>query len=268
MDIKYSDHLLRKAVGEYKPFAIIMMFSGGDDSLATYNILKEIGVKPDFVIHGRTGTGLTETTKFAVSQIEKNKDKLLLADAGNAYENYVLRKGFFGIGGKAHSYAYHILKHGPFRKIISKEIRKGKRGRRAMLINGARRKESERRKKTMKKAIKIDGPNIWVNIINEFSNTDVKEYLSGNNIKRNPVSVALCKSGECMCGTMQSHEMRAEAGSFDPCWKNWINNLEKEVMKKHPWKWGEQINKYHLQEKKGQLNLFQPMCENCITENE
>ena len=120
----------------------------------------------------------------------------------------------------------------------------------------------------MKKAIKIDGPNIWVNIINEFSNTDVKEYLSGNNIKRNPVSVALCKSGECMCGTMQSHEMRAEAGSFDPCWKNWINNLEKEVMKKHPWKWGEQINKYHLQEKKGQLNLFQPMCENCITENE
>jgi len=263
MDIKYSKDLLDRAIKDYSPYAIVMMLSGGDDSLTSYEVLNEIGVKPDFVIHGITGTGLKETTEFVVQHVEKRGDKLIFANAGDAYEKYVLRKGFFGVGSRAHSFAYHLLKSTHFNRAVSENIRQRKRGRNVLFINGARRKESNRRKKTMINPVKKDGPNIWVNIINEATKKDTLNYLEGNSICRNPVSVKMCKSGECMCGTMQSNEMRVEAGHISPVWKNWIDSLEKEVLKKHPWKWGAKIPNTFSMEKKGQLNLFRPMCVDC-----
>jgi len=263
MDIKFSKELLRKAVLEYKPYAVVMMLSGGDDSLTAYEVAREIGVKPDFVMHGITGTGLKETTDFVVHYVRKKGDNLLIANAGKAYENYVLRKGFFGVGSKAHSFSYHLLKSTHFSATVSKYIRKRKRNRNVLFINGARRKESKRREKTMINPIKKDGSNIWVNIINEATKKDTISYLEGNSICRNPVSIKMCKSGECMCGTMQNNEMRVEAGYISPSWKRWIDSLENEVLKSHPWKWGAKIPSTFSMEKKGQLNLFRPMCVDC-----
>jgi 3'-phosphoadenosine 5'-phosphosulfate sulfotransferase (PAPS reductase)/FAD synthetase len=196
-------------------------------------------------------------------------DKLIVADAGKSYEDYVLRKGFFGKGIDAHIYSYHILKKGHFDKAVSKNIRKGQRNFPILFLNGARRKESKNRLKTMANPVRVDKyrPNdIWVNIINEFDKDDCTDFLEGNGIIRNPVSINLCRSGECMCGTMQSVGDRIEAGYFYPDWKNWINNLEKEVMKKFPWSWNDNIQKSHLMELAGQTNMFsdfQPMCTGC-----
>lgn len=267
MDIKFSREIIDKAVKEHQPYAIVMMLSGGDDSLTTYHLARELNIPIDLVIHGVTGTGLEATRKFVHKEVERLGDQLVEANAGDSYEKYVLRKGFFGRGETAHSYSYHILKANHFRKVVSKHIRQRKRGRKILFLNGARRKESKRREKTMKHPIKQIGNDVWVNLINEASKEDTINYLEGNSIQRNPVSIKMCKSGECMCGTTQNEEMRAEAKCIDPSWGYWMDQLEKEVLKKFPWKWGQDVPKSWSMEKKGQRRLFdygyKPMCHDC-----
>src|SRR6185312_4855832 len=121
--IKESKDIYDKAVADFKPKAIVLMFSGGDDSLTTYHVAKELGIKFDAVIHGNTQTGIPETTKFVIQEVYKNKDRLIEADAGDSYIDYIIRKGFFGIGSKAHGYSYNILKNNHFKRVVSQYFR-------------------------------------------------------------------------------------------------------------------------------------------------
>lgn len=264
--IPFHAEIIRKAVLDYKPKAIVMMLSGGDDSLAAYIMTRLLDVKIDYVIHGWTRTGIYETTNFAIKQAENFGDKLLVADAEDSYIDYVMRKGFFGSGGQAHSFAYHLLKAGHFRKTVSNNIRKGRRNYPILFINGARRNESERRKKTMANPIKVQGNDIWVNIINEFDKPQTIDLIEGYGCKRNQVSINLCRSGECMCGTMQNEGDYTEAKYFYPDWGKEMDSLRKIVTEKHGWDWGQQIPKHIPMERKGQLNMFQPMCTGCKIE--
>lgn len=264
--LSVSKEIFEKAVLDFKPKAVVLMFSGGDDSLTTYHVTNELGIKLDYVIHGNTGTGIEETTNFARKEVERMGDKYLEADAGNSYIDYVLRKGFFGKGNNAHNYSYHVLKITHFRKTVSHYLRQRQRNFPILFLNGARRKESENRMKSMVNPYRKDPAqknNIWVNLINEWDKEDCRDYLEGNGIKRNPVSVNLCRSAECMCGTMQSEGDRKEAAYFYPEWGKRLDNLEKEVMKKFPWGWNDTINNSHLMEMNGQINMFQPMCTGC-----
>lgn len=269
MLLESSKEIAEKAIKDFKPKAIVLMFSGGDDSLTAYHVAKELGVKTDYIIHGHTGTGIKETFDFVQHETRRNGDRLLVSDAKHAYTDYVLRKGFFGKGIEAHTYAYHVLKITHFRKIVSKHLRQRRKNYPVLFINGARRKESENRMKTMIEPYRRDpasNQNIWVNIINEWEKKDCLNYLEGNGIERNPVSKNLCRSGECMCGTMQTDGDRKEASFFYPEWGKWLDELEAEVLKRFPWKWGENINKRHHQEMNGQMNMFsdfQPMCTGC-----
>jgi len=182
----------------------------------------------------------------------------------------VLRKGFFGRGRTAHSYAYHLLKADQFRRAISYNIRKRRRNRPVLLLNGVRNDESDNRKYNMTKTINIDPSaknNIWVNIIHHWTKPQCLDFLEDCSIKRNPVTETLCRSGECMCGTMQSDEDRKEASFFYPEWGKWLDDLESEVIKKFPWRWGEDAPEWWKQEKQGQLPMFpnfQPMCQSCL----
>jgi 3'-phosphoadenosine 5'-phosphosulfate sulfotransferase (PAPS reductase)/FAD synthetase len=262
-----SKEIYDKAVSDFKPKAIVLMFSGGDDSLVTYHVARELGIKFDFVIHGNTRTGIEETTLFARQTVESMGDRYLEADAGDSYINYVMRKGFFGKGTQAHGFSYNILKNNHFKSIVSQYLRKRQRDFPILFINGARRLESERRKKTMiipyhyTKAFKN---NIWVNLINEWDKPDCKDYLAGNSICRNAVSVDLCRSGECMCGTMQSKGDRIEAAYFYPKWGKWIDELDKAAIEKHGFGWGDNKAK---PSRYTQSDMFQPMCVGC-TKNE
>ncbi|WP_162918495.1 phosphoadenosine phosphosulfate reductase domain-containing protein [Taklimakanibacter deserti] len=120
------------------------MVSGGKDSAASHQVARELGVKIDAVIHGNTRCGIPETSQF-VRDTYGAMGEFIEADAGTAYEAYVMRKGFFGKGIDAHGFAYRILKADPFRAAISKHFRKRKRGVRVMLLNGARKADGSRR---------------------------------------------------------------------------------------------------------------------------
>lgn len=269
--IEGSREIIQQAVTDHKPYAVVLLLSGGTDSTTALHVALELGIKIDFILHGVTGTGIEETHDFVKLMAARQPMKYIEANAGDNYRDYVLRKGFFGRGKDAHTYSYHVLKSGPFRKAISKHIRQGKKNRPVILINGARRMESDNRRKTMTKPIKISEGNVWVNIINEWPDHACNDYLEGNAIECNPVSKLICRSGECNCGTMLKPADMVEIGYHFPRWRQWLDNLRAEVKKRgFPWDWAEPIPKAWTLEKNGQMNFFQPsfqpMCSSCEIE--
>ncbi|MBF9050605.1 phosphoadenosine phosphosulfate reductase family protein [Roseobacter sp. HKCCD9010] len=258
--IDQSAAYVRLAIEWFDPTHIVTMVSGGNDSAATHALAVELGLPVAMSIHGRTGCGL-QATEAHVEANYGHDAPLVIADAGRAYEEYVMRKGFFGKGTDAHKMAYHVLKAGPFRKTVSKELRQGKRNTRVLLLNGAFRAESPNRSKTLKR-VSMDPAapmNMWFNLIHDWTPELRDKYLASRNIPINPVSKALCRSGECMCGTMQTAAQRIEAAAFDPTWGAWLDDLEAEARAAHGFGWGESKPRGTPK----QPDLFMPMCSGC-----
>jgi 3'-phosphoadenosine 5'-phosphosulfate sulfotransferase (PAPS reductase)/FAD synthetase len=247
-----SLRLMESAIANYQPTHIVAMVSGGRDSAAAFAIADEMGLPVDLILHGNTRTGIPETTQFVIDYYGNKRQDLAIADAGDAYERYVMRKGFFGKGRNAHNFAYRILKADPFRAAISRLIRHGKRGVRIMLLNGARKSESDNRRINLPRA-RMDKGNMWVNICHD-------SYLASRDVPINPVAKALCRSGECMCGTMQTTGDRLEAAALFPAWGAWLDNLEAAAKAKHGFGWDSTGPKYRDPR---QDDLFHPMCVGC-----
>lgn len=248
------------AIEWFAPTHIVTMVSGGNDSAACHALAVELGLPITMTIHGRTGCGIEATTDFVKSTYGFDAP-LEIADAGTAYEEYVMRKGFFGKGVDAHGFAYRILKADPFRKVVSKELRKGKRNVRVLLLNGAYKAESDNRAANLKRARSDPGApmNTWFNLIHDWTPELRDEYLRTRNVPINPVAKALCRSGECMCGTMQTQAERIEAAAYDPEWGAMIDNLDAEARRLHGFGWGEIAPKKNP----NQPDLFMPMCVGC-----
>lgn len=277
--IRESLEIYNEAMATYKPYAVVLMLSGGDDSLLCERVCNELNIPIDYIIHGVTGTGIYEARKFVHEVAANSGFKFAEADAGDAYYKYVMRKGFFGSGDDAHTKSYHVLKAQPFRTAISKNIRHGKWDRNILLLNGVRVDESENRAdKLGDNYFNIDPAaksNIWTNIVHWWTTKERDEYLSGNSIKRNPVSIALGRSGEYMCGTMQTMAIGLQAAECFPEWGEWWRDVRKEVVQRFPWDWSKNISKYEKQERAGQKNIgfnentlvfdspFMPMCVGC-----
>lgn len=264
--IEKSAAIMRQAIEEIRPTHIVSMVSGGKDSACSHAVAQELGVKIDLIIHGRTGCGIPETSHFVEDQysnIVPGEPDFVIADAGTAYEDYVLRKGFFGKGIGAHGFAYRVLKATPFRKQIARCIRQRRRNIRVLLLNGARQDESENRRKNLQifRPDPNQKKNIWTSLIFDWSARERDEYLADRNIPINPVAKLLCRSGECMCGTMQTDAERWEASALYPAWGAWLDDLEQQAIKLHGFGWG---RPFPTKQARGQGELFQPMCSDCV----
>lgn len=255
---------MARVIREVQPTHIIATVSGGRDSAAEVELARDMGIKIDLMLHCRTGTGIPQTTEHVVNYYGNLGPDFVMADAGDAYESYVMRKGFFGVGRQAHNFSYRILKADPMRAAISRHIRKGRRGIRTLLLNGARAAESDNRRKRLPET-RLDKGNMWVNIIHDWTAADRDHYLSQRSVPINPVAVQLCRSGECMCGTMQTKQVRDEAAAIYPEWGAWLNDIDRRVKAKHGWGWGEQMPR---PVDPRQAEMFQPMCMGCTRDDQ
>lgn len=104
--------------------------------------------------------------------------------------------------------------------------------------------------------------NVWVNLIHDWTQADRDAFLESRFVPINPVAKALCRSGECMCGTMQSPQERVEAAAIYPEWGAWIDGLEAEVVALHGFGWGVSMPRQHSLRLREQ-DLFQPACVGC-----
>lgn len=271
-----SQEIYNEAVAQFRPYAVVLMLSGGNDSITAAEVTRALRLPVDFVLHGVTGTGIQETLEFVRRVGPTYGARYIEANAGDAYEQYVIRKGFFGRGRMAHTYAYHILKHQRFAGAISRHIRQHKRGRNIILLNGARLAESENRKHNLSQVFNPDpstASTIWVNLIHPWSKQDCEVFLADQKSHANPVTQKLCRSGECLCGTMQDKATAIEAAFYFPRWGEWLDGVRQRVFAAgHTWDWGEDVPKRVAQEKAGQIAIpfpdFQPACVRCLVGSE
>jgi 3'-phosphoadenosine 5'-phosphosulfate sulfotransferase (PAPS reductase)/FAD synthetase len=268
--LQRSKEIYQQAVAQFQPYAVVLMMSGGNDSMTAAAVSRALAIPVDFVLHGITGTGIHETLAYVRQQGPAFGARYIEADAGDTYEKYVLRKGFFGQGRVAHSYTYHLLKRQQFRSAISRHIRQRKRNRTVLLLNGARLDESDNRRHNLSEVYNVDpdtSSTVWVNLIHHWSGSDCKEFLADQKVTPNPVTQKLCRSGECLCGTFQNQATRTEASYYYPEWGQWLDGLEKKVHEAgFTWGWGENMPREYRQIKAGQLPLpdFQPACNRCL----
>lgn len=257
-----------RAQAEAQPVFTVCLVSGGNDSKAAFYAAREIGIPIDAIVFANTRTGIPETAQHVEQWAASVNVPLLVGDAKDTYERYVLENGFIGRGREAHNFAYHLLKAGPLRKAIS-SVRQRRRGFRVAMITGIRLSESDNRKYFFaNKTIRRDGdaPNWFVNLIENWSARDILDYIRDQRAMRNPVADILHHSRECMCGTTQPDEERQEAEQWYPDWGCWLRNLEDRVTQVWPWKWGEEMPEWFKQMRAGQMSMgdeYLPMCQAC-----
>lgn len=251
-----------QAIKAFQPTHIVSLVSGGYDSAGSHELMRHIGVPVDMIMHGRTRTGIPETTEHVVDYYGGLGPHFAIADAGDTYERYVTRKGFFGVGRQAHNFSYRLLKKDPFTACISREIVRRRHGFRVMFITGARKGESDNRRINLKPS-KLDKGKLWFNPLFDWSSGERDQLLAASGVPLNPVAKQLCRSGECMCGTMQSQADRLEASVLYPRWGAMIDDLDAMAKRKFGFGWGEPFPEPRDPRQIDMFDEFQPMCVGC-----
>jgi len=187
----------------------------------------------------------------------------------NTYFEIVKQHGFPGKTKTAHNWMYRWLKDHTVNRIIS-SFRENKRNRPIVIISGARKYESVRRMGTSQD-ITIQGNNIWVNICNEWTNSEVHAFAIDNKLDkyRSPISKAIGISGECFCGCFAQKNELKEIKVASPTTYEKILFIQNWIRKNTNmnWGWEDSPPKSYTLEKYGQLPLFSPemlMCSTCM----
>lgn len=273
--IKWSKDLIDKAILEHRPYAIIVGLTTGGDSLVAFHVAKML-CTVDACFTCDTTIAAHETIKNCQDVCEKYKTKWIckappyggLQENNNTYFELVRQHGFPGKTKTTHNWMYRYLKDHTVAKIVS-SFKQGKR-RPIIIISGARKHESVRRFGTSKD-ITVNKGTIWVNILNEWTDSDMQEFKTDNRIddERSPISKIMGISGECFCGCFaQKNElMELKCASRDTY--NKIVGIQKWLTEntKMKWGWEDSPPASWIQEQKGQLNMFSPemlFCSTCM----
>lgn len=232
--ILWSKELADRVKTDYDPYAVIVGFTSGSDSNIALK-LATMFFKVDAAFTCDTTIGAIETLQTCenvakgyglkhicqaprYNGVDNNKD---------TYTEIVKQHGFPGQTDTAHGWMYKWLKDHTISNIVS-QFRQRKRNRRIVIISGARRHESVRRMGTSQD-ITVDGNNIWVNICNDWTDSDCQAFTHEYNLDklRSPISKSMGLSGECFCGCFAGEGELSLLKIFSPStWEkiNWIAN--------------------------------------------
>lgn len=273
---------IRAAVDRFKPVATVALFSGGHDSATANLVAHEAGA--DMTLHIDTGIGVEQTRDY-VREICSGRNWNL--KEYKASEN-VNRKGVFD----PQIYADMVRQYGfpgPFmhtkmyNRLKQRQLERFERDIGAtpanpvLYVSGVRMDESKRRMRhiTGDKEVGInrDGAHrVFCSPIYDFKKRDCLDCMSTCGLKRNEVVDLIHKSGECLCGAYAEKGELAELKVWFPETAKIIEDLEREVWHKFPWKWEDPgPPKWYQEMRRGQEMLFdmagtiddQPLCNRC-----
>jgi len=260
--LQLSKNIFDLAINLHRPDYVVALVSGGDDSMAMYNVARKIGYI-DWVVHVDTTTGIKDVTSFVEDNI--TEDLMVVKTNEATYEEIVLENGFPGPGQHSTMYirlkeralrvAQRILQHkDSFCRVDGSTAHKKKTPllfhsdypesealvvkkpqRKIMYLTGARRDESVRRMGNVVD-IQKEGNQIWVNLISDWTKQNCYDFRISENYKQSPTAAILGRSGECNCGAYGSPQELIEMKYFFPTDPNikMIERVQKELRgKKH-----------------------------------
>lgn len=227
-----------------KVAAIVILFSGGNDSTALAHLFKD---RATHAAHANTGIGIEQTRQYVRDTCEMWSLPLIekSPEAGSTYRDLVLGQcvaksgpnqgspvwqgGFPGPA--AHWLMYQRLKERCLvqvrRELVSNPYKE-----RVIFLAGRRASESARRKKLADKPpIERRGSTVWVSPLVNWDKVDLNTYRKAHpDLPRNEVSDILHMSGECLCGAFAHSGELEEIAEWFPEMANEIRNLEQEAL--------------------------------------
>ena len=182
---KYFRALEARAVSDIRSYAgnnqlpVTLSFSGGKDSLACYGLASR-AVDRFTMIFVNTGLEFPETVKYVQEFARKNRERLLLAEAGNAFWEQVVS---FGPPAKDFRWCCKVCKLAPLTELIDRNFPQG-----TLTIEGNRAYESFARSNISFVEKNPFVPNqVILNPIREWRAVDVWGYIWWRNLDYNPL---------------------------------------------------------------------------------
>lgn len=277
----WSKELAERIKRDYNPYAVLVGFTSGGDS----NVALKLAT-----MFFKVDAAFTCNTTIAAIETLQNCEKVVTETYGlkhicrmppydglkqdpDTYFKLCKRHGFPGPTETSHKHTYWWLKDHTVSAIVS-IFRQKKRNRTIVIVCGARKYESVRRMGNSKD-INIVGNTIWVNICNEWTDSETHAFSVDNKIDalRSPVSQIMGMSGECFCGCFAPKGELGELKFASPTTHEKIQFIKKWLWEnsKHLWGWGERKPKNIKQEAMGQFNMFSPQmmfCSTCMNNSE
>lgn len=266
--MKSPQEILSIAIDRFRPTKVILMFSGGHDSLVNSHVCASIlqAQKISFTVyHGDTTIGIPETQEYVISVCGLFGWPLAIRRPpkdGDRYDELVKKFGFPGPTKHAHQIMYRCLKERALNAFVTHECKSKPHAREnALLCSGVRREESRIRMGYVNEATK-DHSKVWVNPIFYWTDKQCEEYMAHHSLPRNPVKDKICISGECLCGAFAGREEFAELTACYPKVAARIEALHKIAIENgHPWPWSSGPNEWRKNYPLRQLDMF--MCVGC-----
>ena len=230
--------IIEQAVKQYKLKTLVLLFSGGKDSLTAGHVTKPIADKLglDFrVLYCNTGINVKENFEYVLGTCNKLGWPLHVEypNPRFSYEELVRRYGFPNQG--LHTGTMRWLKWFGIRKYLREHLEDN-----IGFITGRRKKESKRRM-ILKDAVQLNAkgerknaPILTISPLFYWTTPQVWEYLYANKLEVCPVYKTLHISGDCLCGCFAERGEAEILAIFHPETARYIAELEK----KYGGKWG------------------------------
>lgn len=204
------DYAVTVSAGGREVTAIVVLFSGGNDSTVLAHLFRE---RATHAAHANTTVGIEQTREFVRATAAELGLPLIEKVTPSPYEELVLASGFPGPG--HHWKMYQRLKERALRLVQRELGLRRARVRRGVYLAGRRRDESRRRA-----AVPLherDGAMVWASPLAEWTKLDLNTYrLVCRDVPVNAVSDVLHMSGECLCGSFAKPGERDEIAAWYP----------------------------------------------------
>lgn len=265
--MKTPKQIIEDALTVYRPIHIMIMVSGGHDSITNAHVCSSILNKleiPFTIYHGDTTIGIPETQEYVKRICDLyNWDMVICKppDPNDHYDAIVEKYGFPGPTKSSHQYMYRRLKERALRWYVTHRVKNKPVAREnVLLLSGVRKDESAIRMGYEVEHTK-DNSRCWANPIFHWSEEDCSRYMQLNEIPRNPVKEKICISGECLCGAFARNEEWMEIKACYPEVAARIEELQqKAAANGKPWHWASGPNEWKKQQKENK-KMF--MCVGC-----
>jgi 3'-phosphoadenosine 5'-phosphosulfate sulfotransferase (PAPS reductase)/FAD synthetase len=260
------EDIVAEAIETYKPVAIFVGFSGGNDSRAvTHWMMNNVpGCQP---FHINTGVGIERTRQYVRDTSKAYGWNLTeiraKEDCGEDYRKLVLERGF--PGPDHHKKMYDRLKGRGVAKLVRDAKVGHRRNAKVLIASGIRHDESLIRMGYGGKEINREkgSAQVWINPLYWWTKEERDAYNAASGMPENPIPKLLGMSGECGCGAYAQPGELAKWKEVDPAFGEQIEALQLEVlMRGFTWAWDGRPPKGGFNP--NQLTFHMPMCAGCV----